>query len=115
MQSFNIQELDKAAKSLAWKKIIEAYNNSGQKQTDYCKKHGVKQDLFYYYLRRWRKANANNTKPGLTTGLFMPIELAMPQGKCIVNIGNGLSLELPDHLSIEQVSALILNLRRIQC
>ena len=107
----NLSDLDANEKRSAWNGIIEDFNGSGENQTHYCKSRGINKEQFGYYLRQWRKANSN----GLTKVTFMPMEVTIPQGKWILNIGNGVNLELPANMPMEQLSAFILNLRKMLC
>ncbi len=115
MQDINSKDLNWDAKRRAWNEVIEDFNSSGQNQTLYCKQRNINKDQFCYYLSRWRKANRNDNSQNQTRMSFLPVEINSPQGKCMLNIGNGVSLELPDGISIEHLSALILNLRKNLC
>ncbi len=102
-----------AVKRAAWFKIIEDYNNSGQSQVDYCRQHNINKDHFAYYLSRWRLKNTGATK----TVSFMEMQVVAPTpiNKWILNIANGISLEVPQNTSMQQLSELIISLRAKTC
>ncbi|HSX19595.1 MAG TPA: hypothetical protein VLG38_00540 [Gammaproteobacteria bacterium] len=104
---------DQISKRNAWYKIIEDYNASGQNQTIYCKQRDINKDHFSYYLGRWRKDNSKV----MPTISFHPVEVVKShsRGKWLLHIASGLSLELPDSASMQQLSELILNLRKSLC
>jgi len=114
------KNLEPDAKRSAWDKIIEDFNSSNENQTSYCKHHGINKHQFVYYLGRWRKAKIHKTNItdkscGITKVSFMPMEVTIPKSHWTLNIGNGLSMEFPDNVSMEQLSAFILNLRKASC
>lgn len=104
---------DTITKRATWFKIIEDYNASGQTQLSFCKLRGINKDQFVYYLGQWRKINAK----GSSTIPFQRIEIVKPQtnGKYLLNFAPGLSLEFPNGISLQELSELILSLRKIQC
>ena len=103
---------DQIAKRNAWYKIIEDYNISGQSQIIYCKQRDINKDHFAYYLGRWRKDNSKSP-----TISFQPVEIVKPhsRGKWLLHIASGLSLEFPESASMQQLSELILSLRKSLC
>jgi len=104
---------DPTAKRAAWYKIIEDFNASGQSQINYCKQNNINKDHFAYYIACWRKDKSVSTvKPQ-----FVPMELikTAAQGKLILNIASGINLELPEDISMQQLSTLLLSLRTGLC
>lgn len=104
---------DQTVKRAAWYKIVEDFNASGQSQVNYCKQNDINKDHFAYYIGCWRKDNSVSTaKPQ-----FVPMELinTAAQGKLILNIASGINLELPEDISMQQLSKLLLNLRTGLC
>jgi hypothetical protein len=104
---------DQIAKRAAWYKIIEDYNASGQSQINYCKERDINKDHFAYYLGRWRRDNSKVA----SKVLFQPVEVVKlpPRGKWILNIAPDLSIELPEVASMQQLSELIISLRKSLC
>lgn len=103
---------DYKSKRAAWFKIIEDYNTSDESQINYCKQRGINTDHFAYYLGCWRKANSKDAK----TTSFMELHVTddLPD-KWIINIGDGIKLEIPHAISMQQLTELILNIRAKSC
>lgn len=104
---------DQTAKRAAWYKIVEDFNASGQSQINYCKQNNINKDHFAYYIGCWRKDKSVST----TKKQFIPMELinTTAQGKLILNIASGINLELPEDISMQQLSKLLLSLRTGLC
>ena len=52
---------EKSKASGFWQKHVTSWQKSGQKQAVYCRKHGLKQYQFGYWVRK--QASPGNTKP----------------------------------------------------
>lgn len=106
-------KLEQTSKRAAWYKIIEDFNNSGQTQVDYCKSKNINKDHFAYYISVWRKDNS----VAQPSKAFMPLQVVnnISQDKWRLNIGSGISLELPPTIPMQQLTELILNLRTSSC
>jgi hypothetical protein len=101
------------SKRAAWYKLIEEYNASGQSQISYCAQRGINKDHFAYYMSTWRKAHVTNSN----TLSFLPLEIARPPlaNKWMLHFGASISLELPEGTSMQQLSELIISLRKSLC
>lgn len=109
----NHNQQEQTTKRIAWYKIVEDFNASGQSQINYCKQNNINKDHFAYYIACWRKdKSASTVKPQ-----FVPMELikTAAQGKLILNIASGINLELPEDISMQQLSTLLLSLRTGLC
>lgn len=106
-------KLEQTTKRAAWYKIIEDFNNSGQSQIDYCKSNNINKDHFAYYISVWRKDHTV-AQPSKS---FMPLQVVntISQDKWRLNIANGISLEVPLTIPMQQLAALILTLRTSSC
>jgi hypothetical protein len=108
------KKLETDAKRAKWNKIIDDFNASGQNQTQYCKQRNINKDQFCYYLMCSRKSQKITNLTSIKSN-FIPLEVSMPNTKWVLKMANGLSLELPDNVTTEQVSALLVNLRGSLC
>lgn len=50
------------SKKESWLKIIDEFNASGQKQSDFCKERGINKIKFLYYFSKWRKKDKDNSR-----------------------------------------------------
>lgn len=108
----SIENKDYKSKRAAWFAIIEDYNAISGSQINYCKQRGINVDHFAYYLSCWRKANANHVE----STPFVEVQISdTTSDKWIINIGNGLKLELQPTASMQQLTELILNIRAKSC
>lgn len=107
----NIQ--DQAVKRATWYKIVEDFNASGQSQINYCKQNNINKDHFAYYISCWRKDKSASS----AASQFIPMEIVKTtaHGKLILNIASGINLELPEDISMQQLSKLLLSLRTGLC
>ena len=108
------KKLETDAKRAKWNKIIDDFNSSGQNQTQYCKQRNINKDQFCYYLMCSRKSQII-TKLTPKKSNFIPLEVTIPNSKWVLKMTNGMSLELPDTITTEQISALLVNLRGSLC
>jgi hypothetical protein len=110
-----MQELitnEHSEKRAAWFKIIEDYNSSGMSQVGYCRQHNINKDHFAYYLSRWR-IKSTDVKP--VAFVKMQVVEPMRTNKWVLNVANGISLEVPPNVSMQQLAALVINLRTSTC
>lgn len=104
---------DQTVKRAVWYKIVEDFNASGQSQVNYCKQNDINKDHFAYYISCWRKDKSVSTaKPQFVQ---MEVIKTAVQAKLILNIAAGINLELPEDISIQQLSKLLLSLRTGLC
>lgn len=103
---------DPDTKRAVWFKIIEEYNAGGQTQVNFCLQRDINKDQFGYYLRIWRRINSKEITPS-----FQPVEVVKPQShdKWLLNVAPGVSLELPERISLQYLCELILRLRGSLC
>lgn len=99
-------------KRAAWFKIIEDYNSSGMSQVGYCRQHNINKDHFAYYLSRWR-LKSTVIKPA--SFIEMQVVESIRTNKWLLNVANGISLEVPADVSMQQLAELIINLRTSTC
>lgn len=109
----NHNKQDQAVKRAAWYKTVEDFNASGKSQINYCKQNNINKDHFAYYIGCWRKdKSVSSAEPQ-----FVPMEVVKTaaQSKLILNIAAGINLELPEDISMQQLSKLLLSLRTGLC
>lgn len=104
---------EQITKRALWYKLVEDFNASGQSQINYCKEKGINKDHFTYYVGRWRRDKHDNS----TESLFVPLEVikAPSQSKWLLNLAPGVSLELPEGILMQQLSELLISLRKNIC
>lgn len=110
MQSFTIEE---------FKKIHQAWKESGLSVRDYCANTGIKESRFYYWKKRVEKG-MNLPSP---TGGFIPVKLngkackidsRIPSGTCASDVlcelvyQNGVTLRVTSDMTLEQLRAMVL-------
>lgn len=104
---------DPNTKQDAWYKIIEDFQTSGQSQVNYCKQRNLNKDHFAYYITKLRKQNSNVKSP--VSFIKMQVIDPIQQPKWILNIVDGIKLEVPHAVSMNQLAELLLKLRASIC
>jgi hypothetical protein len=80
-----------ASKETFWRKTTAEACTSGQSVRAFCRKHGLKESLFY----AWRRELKARDTEAVEKGGF--VELVRPAGG---NVGAGVSIRIDDRLSI---------------
>ena len=84
-----------------WKAHIEAWQQSGGTQADYCRKHGLTDKVFSLWKRRFQRENVidasdpTRSKPKATD--FVPIKVVSQspsQDQILLRLPNGIELQL---------------------
>lgn len=104
--------VDRESNKIKWLKIIEEFQTSGQSQLSFCNQRNIKNSTFSYHLGLWRKISTTNTHDAAKLS-FLPLEITRDKWK--FNIADGLQLEIPQDVTMEQLSVFILHLRRTIC
>ncbi len=111
--SLDTSKLDKEAKRRYWSEVISNFEQSGTKLKDYCIQNGLKYDHMAYYLQLHRKQN-HAQEPSTTD--FIPIQLdTVINSQYVITIDNSIEIKLPSSSGINQVSALIAEIRKASC
>ena len=84
-----------------WKAHIEAWQQSGGTQADYCRKHGLTDKVFSLWKRRFQRENVIDaprpTRSKPTTTDFVPIKVvshSVDQDQILLRLPNGIELQL---------------------
>lgn len=94
-----------AEKKEFWDEQIRFWQESGLSQSEYCRRHGIRSSLWFYWRRRCR-----DTETGLT---LVPLKLPPINGKSHrtpmirVITPNGFSIELDAETPLSVISHLI--------
>lgn len=111
MHKIHTSDLNDKEKYELWQEIIEQFQRSGQKQVDFCKVHGLKQDHLSYRLKQWRMKHeqANNG--------FIPVEISSCEQaqKIQVVFPSGYELRIPITVSSESLATLLNHVRGTSC
>jgi hypothetical protein len=111
--SIDTTKLDKEAKRKYWLNVINNFESSGMKLKEYCSQNGLKYDHMAYYLQTHRKLNQEQQK---NTTDFIPIQLeSVITSQFVIRIDNNIEIKLPSSSSINQVAALIAEIRKAAC
>ena len=99
------QEKTPADKKKFWEEQIRIWQESGLSQSEYCKRHGIRQSQWYYWRRRCR-----DTETGLT---LVPLRLPSLSGNTHstptlrVVTPNGFTIEFDGDASVTTLPHLI--------
>jgi transposase len=105
------RQIENKEKRKKWKMHIEAWEESGITQTEYCRIHGLNAGQFTYYKsQRKRKAGTNTLVPIQINPDLFPSE---PPGgsKLRLNIENGFQIEIENDFDPSLLTALIRTVR----
>lgn len=112
--SIDTSKLDKEAKRQYWSKIINNFNQSGIKLKKYCSQNGLNYDHMAYYLQRYRKKNQK--EQDINTSEFIPIQLdPIINNHYAIKIDGSIEIKLPASSNINQVAALVAEIRKFAC
>ncbi len=91
-----------------WQTHIEAWQSSGLRQTEYCRKHQLNYNSFITRLSEYRKTRGE-TKPVLipVTVSDDSIETPLPSRPMMLILKQGHRLELPETVSAQWLSGLL--------
>lgn len=88
------------ALSAEWLEHIKAWQNSGLKQTAYCRAHGLNYSAFTVRLARYRKEQLDSQPVLIPVHLKAPVAPTLPVGEALVfKHAKGHQLELPKTVS----------------
>lgn len=108
--SVDTSKLDKESKRKYWSEVINNFEQSGAKLKNYCRLNGLKYDHMAYYLQQHRK---HNQEPGTDATDFIPIHLdTVINSQYTIKIDNSIEVKLPASSGINQVAALIAEIRK---
>ncbi|MDH5399700.1 MAG: hypothetical protein OEX02_16230 [Cyclobacteriaceae bacterium] len=91
-------------KQETWFTHIRDCAQSGQAQKAYCQEHGLKYSTFGYWRKRYLQDQSEESTE--STGRFIPLDI-QDQGYMEVNYPNGVRLQVPSGIAINQLSSLI--------
>lgn len=91
-----------------WRTHIEAWQGSGLRQTEYCRKHQLNYNSFINRLSEYRKTQGES-KPALipVTVTDDSVESVLPLRSMALILKQGHRLELPQTVSAQWLSALL--------
>ena len=85
--------------------MIKKWQSSGIKPKKFCNKHDLSLQIFYYWLRKYKKSQA------LSVSEFIPIAVNSIEesfkGEVQILYPNGVQITLSDEVSIPRIKALI--------
>lgn len=107
-----IKETKKATQLREWGEMYRVYQESGETVSAWCEKKNLSTKTFYYRLRKIREAALKTAEkheivPISTNTIALPIN----QLSCIKISGNGISIELPDNISPQTITAILQGLK----
>lgn len=105
------RQIENEEKRRKWKKHMEAWEESGITQTEYCRIHGLNVGQFTYWKSQLkRKVDTNTLVPiQINPDLFHSEPACRPPLR--LNIGNGLQIEIEDDFDPSLLTALIRTVR----
>ena len=93
----------------SWAQVIQAQQSSGMSKRAFCKKEGISERQFYYWLKRLRESLVETVEPQL-------VELHAPgkQGQYMLKIEMGEArLELPEAVDMDAVAGILKSLQAV--
>ncbi len=105
------RQIENGEKRRRWEKHIEAWEESGITQTEYCRIHGLNAGQFTYYKSQLkRKADTNTLVPiQINPDLFQTEPVCRTPLR--LNIENGLQIEIENDFDPSLLAALIRTVR----
>ena len=107
------RQIENEAKRKKWKKHMEAWEESGITQTEYCQLQGLNLCQFTYWKSQLKKKGETNTLVPIqiNPGLFSPKPPS--DSKLRLNLENGLQIELENNFDPSLLAALIRTVRTL--
>jgi hypothetical protein len=101
-----------------WRKVLTAWEGSGQSIRGYCREHGITEASFYFWRRELRLREAEAAQR--STAAFVPVRLkAETPAGCVPNMielmFNGLTLRVPAHTGTDRIRELVAALDGESC
>lgn len=104
-----------------WRKIIADCQNSGMAVYKWCRQNGIKEQSYYYYLKKLRKQELQSLpvslpQPKETPTIFKSLEIQSPipnhKPAVIIRLSNA-AVEINEGTSQQTVQAVLLALQNI--
>lgn len=107
-----IAETKRTIRLREWSEMYRAYRESGKTVSVWCKEQKLSPKTFYYRLRKIRESVLECSEKHEIVPLSpSPITMPMQSASCIKISGNGIAVELPEHISAEIITAILQGLK----
>jgi hypothetical protein len=84
--------------------LIQQCQESNKNNRDFCREHGLRESIFYYWLKRYKESQLPATG-------FIPVKINgsshLANDKIEIQYPNGVYLSLPGYIDINRIKALI--------
>ena len=107
------EQLNKQEKRQKWREIVDDFIQSGLRQSEYCRLHGLKlENLSYYYLKWYPKVPTS-------TANFLPVNVSaqpMISGEQFsIVLVSGTRVDIPSQFSQTSLEKILETLRSVGC
>ena len=107
-----IAKTKRAMRLQEWSEMYRAYQASGKTVLAWCEEQELSPKTFYYRLRKIRESALEcSEKHEIVPLAPLPATTQMHGTTCIKIIGNGITVELPENVSAETITAILRGLR----
>jgi transposase len=105
------RQIEKEEKRRKWEKHLEAWEESGITQTEYCRIHGLNAAQFTYWKSQLKKKSDTNTLVPIQINPDMFQAEPSCRSQLRLNIENGLQIEIENNFDPSLLTALIRTVR----
>ena len=91
-----------------WAMLIEECSNSGLTKREFCRRQGISEKSFYYWLRKLRSKTAEAAEPRI-----VQLESSVTSTEILQIQYRGAELKLPADVDVEAVTALLRSIQSL--
>lgn len=107
-----IAKTKRAVQHKAWAEMYAAYQTSGKTVREWCNEQGIVTKTFYYRLRKLREAALEQAGSHQIVQIAANLEIPSAKEPQSIKIhGNGITVELPENIACETITAILRGLR----
>ncbi len=102
-------------KTKSWQYHIENWSSGSLSKDQYCKEHKISLHQFYYWQKRFKKANEPTSKPAMAFAQVVPVKYSQIKDTFELHLPSGAYLKIAPHFDEAVLSRLLLTLRSSLC
>jgi len=96
----------------AWAEVYAAYQASGKTVSEWCSEQGIVIKTFYYRLRKIREAALDQAGSHRIVPIATNLETPSVNETASIKVqSNGITIELPENIATETITAILRGLR----